>query len=234
MPENKVRGKSRTQAQAKPVILTPRQIQILRLIRDYRGAEGCSPTMQEMAERLQLSKVTIFEHVETLIGKGLLRREANRARSLTLAAGVKLSDEEGANDKARLAGQEVPRGSRGRYPLAGYIAAGRPLEAIETNEELELAELFETRQGIFVLKVRGDSMIDEQIRDGDFVLVERGQTARDGQIVVAILENGEATLKKLYREGQGFRLEGANPNFAALHVQKVAVQGVVVGVVRKY
>ena len=120
------------------------------------------------------------------------------------------------------------------FPLAGTIAAGLPLEAVENPDQIDLAQLFNSSLETFALKVRGESMIDEQIRDGDYVIVQKTNQARNGQTVVALLENGEATLKILYRQGSGYRLEAANPNFAPIHTDNLQIQGVVVGVVRQY
>lgn len=228
------RGRKR-KADADTLILTPRQVEILRLIRDYRQEHGCSPTMQEMAEELEISKVTVFEHVEALIRKGLLRREANRARSLTLDPRLKLKGQEQAKQTKKQTKQkgEAVSEEAGAFPLAGTVAAGMPLEAIEATDLLDVPALFRRKGQVYALQVRGDSMIEDHIQDGDYVLVEKTQQARDGQTVVAVLENGEATLKRLYREGDGFRLQGANPEFKAMKVKEVDVRGVVVGVVRR-
>jgi len=121
----------------------------------------------------------------------------------------------------------------GIYPMVGYIAAGLPLEAIQMPDSLDLTSMFEAGPDTFALRVRGDSMIDEHIRDGDYVMVQKCQQARDGEIVVAVLEDGDATLKKLYREKNGFRLEGANPDFEPIHVRNVNVQGRVIGILRR-
>jgi repressor LexA len=121
-----------------------------------------------------------------------------------------------------------------RLPLVGTIAAGRPIEAIEEREVLDLEELFVSPHQTFVLRVRGDSMIDDRICDGDYVVAEKRQTARDGETVVALLDNGEATLKRFYRERDGVRLEAANPNYQPIRTKHLQIQGVVVGVVRKY
>lgn len=217
-------------------ILTMRQVQILRLIQNYRDNNGCSPTLQEMAAELNLSKVTVFEHVEALVKKGVLHRLANKARSLTLDRAVVLSGialpkvKEGAGEQGGSASFE----GAGCYPMSGYIAAGMPLEAVETPDTLDLASMFESGAGTFALKVRGDSMIDEHICDGDFVLVEKSSQGRDGEIVVAILEDGQATLKKIYRDGKGYRLEGANPEFKTIYADQVEVRGVVLGVLRRF
>jgi repressor LexA len=197
--------------------LTPKQMRILRLIRDYQRKNGYSPTMQELADVLGVTKVTVFEHVTGLEKKGLLRRSKHRARSLELTPQVAFPDETGSSLR-----------------LVGHIAAGAPIEAIENPESIDLEDLFPPGKERFVLKVRGDSMIEEQICDGDLVVIERRDTARDGETVVALLEDGDATLKKLYREGRRFRLQPANPDFEPIIVDQVRVQGVVVGVLRAY
>lgn len=211
--------------------LTPKQLTILTRIRDIRLARGYSPTMQELADELGVSKVTVFEHVEALIRKGALLRKPNKARSLELSPDVQLPDERPT-----------------RLPLVGTIAAGLPIDAVEQREHLDLEELFAPRAGSmaatpkFVLRVQGDSMIDEQIREGDYVICEQRNAARNGQTVVALLDTGvsdegEATLKKFYREKDGrIRLQPANSNYEPVYAQPehVQIQGVVIGVVRAY
>lgn len=197
--------------------LTPKQLRILRLIRDYQRKHGYSPTMQELADVLGVTKVTVFEHVSGLEKKGLLRRSKHRARSLELTPRVEFPDE-----------------SEGVLPLVGHIAAGAPIEAIENPELVDLDNMFSSPAGVFALRVRGDSMIDEQIRDGDLVVAERRETARDGETVVALLDDGEATLKKFYRDGGRFRLQPANPSYSPIYLDSVRIQGVVIGVLRTY
>ena len=201
--------------------LTPKQLHILTRIRDLRTAYGYSPTMQELADELGVSKVTVFEHVEALIKKGALLRQANKARSLEVSAKVGLPDEQ----------------RRTRLPLVGTIAAGCPIDAVEDRQHLDLEELFVRRhkkESPFVLRVRGDSMIDEQISDGDYVVIEPCHQARNGQTVVALLDNGEATLKKFYRQRDGIRLEPANAQYEPIYVKDCKVQGIVIGVIRSY
>ena len=202
--------------------LTPKQLKILQLIRDSRVRLGYSPTMQELADELGVSKVTVFEHVEALIKKGALVREANKARSLSIAEGVALPDEE----------------SPLQYPLVGKIAAGNPIEKFEDTDTLDIAELFGTRLGeaggAFALRVDGDSMRDEGIFDGDYVIIERKSTAHNGERVVALLPNGETTLKTFYREPDHIRLQPANPDFEPIIVNDCTIQGVVSGVLRRY
>jgi repressor LexA len=208
--------------------LTPKQLHILTRIRDLRVGRGYSPTMQELADELGVSKVTIFEHVEALIKKGALLRQPNKARSLEVNPEVELPDED----------------RRTKLPLVGTIAAGLPIEAVENREFLDLEELFappakvENKFGsagsTFVLRVRGDSMIDEHIREGDYVVIQRQNNARNGQTVVALLPNGEATLKKFYREQGRIRLQPANARYEPILVEDVKIQGIVVGVIRTY
>ncbi len=197
--------------------LTPKQLRILTLIRDFQRKHGYSPTMQELADTLGVTKVTVFEHVTGLEKKGLLRRSRHRARSLELTSRVEFPDEQ-----------------PGRLPLVGHIAAGSPIEAIQSHDDLDVQELFSSRQGAFVLKVRGNSMIDEHIRDGDYVVCEKRDNARNGETVVALLDDGEATLKKFYKEGNRVRLQPANPEFKPIYVDNVRIQGVVMGVLRSY
>lgn len=202
--------------------LTPKQLKILKLIRDCRVRSGYSPTMQELADELNVSKVTVFEHVEALIKKGALIREPNKARSLSIAAGIAVPDE------------DRPL----KFPLVGKIAAGHPIEKLEDRDELDLTDLFGPRVGqagaTFALRVDGDSMRDEGILSGDYVIIERKDVARNGDRVVALLPDGQTTLKTYFKEGDHIRLQPANPDFEPIRVRDCKVQGVVVGVLRRY
>ncbi len=205
-----------------PLNFTPRQMKILQLIRDGRIRHGYSPTMQELADELGVSKVTVFEHVEALIKKGALAREPNKARSLSIADGVAVPDE------------TRPL----RFPLLGRIAAGYPIEKFADQDELDMVQVLRPRKGkeehTFALKVEGDSMRDEGIMDGDYVLVERTEVARNGDRVIALLPDGQTTLKTYYREGDHIRLQPANPDFDTIRVRYCQIQGIVRGVVRRY
>ena len=201
--------------------LTPRQLDVLVAIRNYRHIHGYAPTMQELADQLGTSKVTIFEHVGALEKKRVLRRDKHKARSLEIVADEKLPDE---NRSTKL-------------PLLGNIAAGSPLEAVENREELDLEDLFCSKQGVYALRVRGESMIDDHLCDGDIVVIERRDSAKNGEQVVALLDSGEATLKRYYKEGGNkVRLQPANSTMAPriLDADKCRVQGVVIGVLRTY
>lgn len=202
--------------------LTPKQLKILQLIRESRIVRGYSPTMQEIADALDVSKVTVFEHVEALIKKGALRRDPNKARSLSISDAVPMPDED----------QPLS------FPLIGRIAAGEPIEKFSTDDRLNLAEMFGTRvgqkAGTFALRVDGESMRDEGIMDGDYVIIERRDTARNGDRVVALLPSGETTLKTFFKEGDKIRLQPANPEFKPIIVRSCKIQGVVIGVLRRY
>src|SRR5438034_9436333 len=193
--------------------LTPRQLDVIVAVRNFRHLHGYSPTMQELADQLGTSKVTIFEHVNALEKKRVLRRDRHKARSLEITADGKLPDEE--------------RGSK--LPLLGSIAAGSPIEAIENREEIDLEQLFASKNGVYVLKVRGDSMIEDHLCDGDYVVIERREIARNGEQVVALLDTGEATLKRFYKEGQGkIRLQPANSTMEPriVDADRCKIQGV--------
>ncbi len=205
--------------------LTPKQLKILTRIRDLRLANGYSPTMQELADELGISKVTVFDHVEALLRKGALRRSPHRARSLEVDPRFSLPDE----------------AAPGRVPLVGRIAAGAPIEAVEDRELLDVSELVKPggrlgkhKAELFALQVAGDSMIDAGILDGDYVICEQRNTARNGETVVALIDNEEATLKKFYRKRGRIHLEPANPAYEPIIVDECQVQGIVVGLVRRY
>jgi len=200
--------------------LTPRQVDVVVAIRNFRHIHGYSPTMQELADQLGTSKVTIFEHVNALEKKRVLRRDRHKARSLEIIADERLPDEDRST----------------KLPLLGMIAAGSPIEAIEQREEIDLEQLFTSRTGVYVLKVRGESMIEDHLCDGDFVIIERRETAKNGEQVVALLDTGEATLKRYYREGNRVRLQPANSAMEPriIEADRCRVQGVVIGVLRNY
>jgi repressor LexA len=200
--------------------LTPRQTDVLVAIRNYRHLHGYSPTMQELADQLGTSKVTIFEHVGALEKKRVLHRDKHKARSLEIIADDRLPDEDRST----------------KLPLLGHIAAGSPIEAVENREEIDLEELFRSKSGVYVLRVRGESMIEDHLCDGDYVVIERRETARNGEQVVALLDSGEATLKRYYKEGSRIRLQPANSAMEARFVDatRCRIQGVVIGVLRSY
>src|SRR5438034_4642029 len=193
--------------------ITRRQRDILDYFATYVRARGISPTLEEIAQSLGVNKVTIFGHVAELERKGCLTRSARG-----VSRGLQL-------------------GSAARAPtkldVLGTIAAGRPIEAIETPEELDLQDLLPPGRDCYALRVRGDSMIEDGIRDGDLVLVERRSEARNGETVVAILAGEEATLKRYYRERGRIRLQPANAGMKPIYATSVDIRGVVIGIVRR-
>jgi repressor LexA len=200
--------------------LTRRQRQILDFFREYSEDQGISPTLEEVAQHFGVNKVTIFGHVSELERKGVLSRaKKGVSRGLQI---VEPSDGPGAERASPT------------VQILGRIAAGAPIEALEDPEEMELADLLPRDREVFALRVQGESMIEDGIHDGDLVLVESRSDAADGEVVVAILPDEEATLKRLYREELGFRLEPANAAMEPIHTPEVEVRGVVIGVVRRF
>ena len=187
------------------------------MIRDGRRINGYSPTLQEIADELGISKITVFEHVETLIHKRMLTRRSNKARSLELTSSVQLPDERSTI-----------------IPMLGRIAAGLPIEAIAGGDVVDLEEVFSSRYPVGILTVSGDSMIDDQICDGDWVVYESRSNARNGDTVVALINGDEATLKRFYREKNRIRLQPANSAYKPIYSRNVEIQGVVIGVIRRY
>ncbi len=197
--------------------LTPRQAEILAFVTAYAEERGFAPTLQEIGDRFGLSSVaTVHKHVRHLVDKGYLKRERRNASR----------DIEVVGDAAGLA----------TIPLLGTVAAGRPIEAMAEHEELRVPEEWLGKGRTYALRVRGDSMIDEQIRSGDTVVVEARETARNGETVIALVDGESVTVKQYYREGSVIRLQPANPAVPVMRFpeERVAIQGVVIGVLRRY
>lgn len=201
--------------------LTRRQREIYDFLGAFIAENGYAPSLEEICSHFGLSSVaTVHEHLENLEEKGVLRRDPNRSRAIELT-----------EDSGR------PRPAAVELPLYGRVAAGEPLEAIAGDETLVVPEEMLGRGETFVLRVSGDSMIDEHIADGDYVIVERRETARDGERVVALIDGEHATLKTFHREAGGrIRLQPANERLSPLiyEADRVRVQGVAIGVLRKY
>lgn len=192
--------------------LTKRQRDVYRFIREKIRNRGYGPTVREIGAKFEIASPNgVMCHLKALEKKGLINREPNMSRAITLAT-------------------EEPSGHG--LPLAGRIAAGVLHEAIEINERIDFGALFNS-DDLFVLEVHGDSMIDEQISDGDYVVIKKQKTARPGQVVVALTEENEATLKRWFPEKNRIRLEPANASMKPIYVKDATVLGVVVGVVRK-
>jgi len=195
-----------------PVILYKRQKQILDFIRQYIQKNGFSPTLTDIARALGVSSLaTVHEHLTTMVKKGLIKR---------YKGSVEIS----------LSKNEV------ELPVLGLIAAGQPIEPFtDPNASLPVPPgMLSGKKRAYVLQVKGNSMIEDGILDGDFVVIEQKEAASNGEIVVAILENGFATLKRFFKEATRVRLEPANSQMTPIFAKDVQIQGKVVGVIRKY
>jgi repressor LexA len=207
----------------KTPLLTAKQLCVLRYFRDYRREHGISPTLEEAAEHLEVSKITVYEHLNQLVKKGAVRRDKAKARAVEI-----LHDPDAEEATA-------PRGGpSSSVRVLGTIAAGRPIEAIEDVEEFSFSDLVPDTDGYYVLRVTGQSMIDDHIDDGDLVVIEHRNTARNGEIVVAIVDGEEATLKRFYAEKGRVRLQPANAAMEPIYPDSIEIRGVVRGVVRTF
>jgi repressor LexA len=205
----------RSKAMADLDALTPRQREIYNFIRSKIQGRGYGPTVREIGLHFQIKSPNgVMCHLKALQMKGLIHREPNMSRAIQL-----LEDPVSAHQMG--------------LKLVGRIAAGQPIEAVEQHEELTFSDWTEPGDK-FALRVTGDSMIEEHIADGDFVIIRRQEQARDGQIVAVRDDDGEATLKRFYRDRNRIRLEPANKTMKPIYRDRVNVLGVLVGVVRKY
>lgn len=194
--------------------LTPRQKAIFDYLKNHIEDKGYSPSFREIMKRFHLSSTaTVSTHVKTLQKKGYIKSGKYEARAIQLSP---------AWDERHFA-----------VPLFGRIAAGSPIEAIRTNETIEIPRDM-MAPDVFALRVRGDSMIDDGIMDGDYVIIQKTQTPKDGDIVVALLDNENATLKRFYKEKTRIRLMPANKSYGPIYSRSVVIQGKLRGVIRKY
>ena len=202
--------------------ITPKQLRILKFIQSFTESNRYSPTLQEIADEIGVSKITILDHLRALERRGIIRRQRYLSRSIEVVVGLSDSEPGGiVRPKTTL-------------PLMGRITAGAPLEAAENQEVMDIGDLMVGRKDCFMLEVRGSSMIEDHIKDGDYVVVEKRDRANEGETVVALLANGETTLKRFYRQGSKFRLQPANSTMQPIIVDQVTIQGVVTGVLRRY
>ncbi|MEX2273514.1 MAG: transcriptional repressor LexA [Vicinamibacterales bacterium] len=198
--------------------LTKRQREILDYLNDFIQQHGYAPSLEEIGRRFGLSSLaTVHKHLTNLQEKGFIKRSWNRSRSVELIP-------------ARVGTRSV------EVPLLGYVAAGAPIEAITGAETINVPDDLVGKRDTYVLRVKGDSMIDEQIRDGDYVIVEDRKTAENGEMVIALVGGADVTLKKFYREHGRIRLQPANPAMQPMlfDPEQIQVQGVVIGVMRRY
>ncbi len=203
-------------------VIYTRQKQILDFIRQFIQTNGSAPTLRQIADAMGVSSLaTVHEHLQTLEEKGLIKRKGGKVRSIELIG-------EGNND--------IFAGHMLTAPILGFIAAGQPITPYtDPNASMNIPASFSNgKKRVYVLQVRGESMIEEQIRDGDYVIVQQADSAKDGEIVVALLDNGMATLKRFFREATRIRLEPANSRMQPIFVKNVTIQGKMVGLIRKY
>ncbi len=201
-------------------IIYKRQGQILDFIRQHIQTNRSAPTLRQIADAIGVSSLaTVHEHLTTLERKGLIKRKTGKTRAIEIIGTAESFSSEGVD-----------------VPILGFIAAGAPIEPYtDPNATLSISPTFVSgRKRVFVLQVRGESMIEEQIRDGDYVVVEQSEEAKNGEIVVALLDNGMATLKRFFQEATRIRLEPANAAMSPIFVKNVRIQGKVVGLIRRY
>ena len=200
-------------------MVTPRQRQIYDYLCRFIDAHGFAPTMAEIGKQFKLSSPASVHHILSgLETEGLIRRIPNVSR------GIEVVREETAEHEFEI-------------PLLGVVAAGQPIEAILSHETICVPRDFMGRERLFALRVRGDSMIGEQIREGDCIIVESRQTANNGEMVVALVDGTDATVKTFFKERDQIRLEPANPRYKPIIIsppERVTIQGVVKGLIRKY
>lgn len=195
--------------------LTPRQLQIYEFLKDLIRNRGYGPTVREIGDHFGISSPNgVMCHLRALEKKGLITRVGRMSRAIQLA-------DENALKRTAL-------------HLAGTVAAGNPLLAEESDEMIDFGSLFNDQHEQFCLRVTGESMIEDHIADGDFVVIRKQDTARDGEIVVALVDKSDATLKRFYREKDRFRLEPSNSKMKPIYAKDVQILGVLVGVIRTY
>ncbi len=203
-------------------ILPKQKQKILAFLKSYIKENGYAPTLTEIAKEFNVSSLaTVHEHIQFLEERGFIKRDSSAKRGITI---VDFADEERFAESMSVL-----------LPLAGTITAGEPIEAIEDiQERIPIPRELVGNKNAFILKVKGDSMIESMISDGDYVIVEKTDYAKDGDMVVALLEDGSATLKKMYRQKNLIRLQPANAQYKPRLVRNVVIQGKVMGIIRKY
>lgn len=202
---------------APKVYLTKKQRTLIDFIEQYTAENGEAPTLQEIASRFRITKVTVFQHLRALEKKKVLKRSPYAVRG------------------AHVQSEYVTRSRLPRLdvPVVGALSDGTPMEAFSSPKAFDLASLVETRKDCVLLRAKGDSMKADHVLDGDYVIVERREWAKDGEVVIAFLPGGEATLRRLHREEDGVHLESSNPDVPPVTVPEAKVYGVVVGLLRR-
>lgn len=204
-------------------VLTKKKKQLLDYLQQFKAKHGFFPTLEEIAKRFKLkSQSTVHQHLAELEQLGFIQRQARQARAMQLAS-------------APTTTEQYYNGSAVNLPLLGIITAGAPIEAVEDRTEtLTVPRHMIRNDNTYVLKVKGDSMVESLITDGDYVVVEKQDYANNGDIVVALLEDGSATLKEFHREKNYVRLQPRNKLYKPINVRHVIIQGKVLGIIRKF
>lgn len=215
-----------------PARLTRKQTEVYEFLLDRASGGGPPPTLDELCARLALrSRGSMHKHVRALVGAGLVHDMGGKQRGVRLVGGLSVEPLQ-----VQPAKDSVPDTSPVSVPLFGKIAAGRPIEAVANQEELDLSAMLRGECPCFALRVEGDSMVDEGILDGDFVIVEQREHARNGEIVVALVDGEDATLKRIIQRPDQIELWPAHPTMDVMRYspERVQIQGVVVGQMRSY
>lgn len=210
--------------------ITPKQLEVLSVIAEFEDRQCYSATIAEIAAELNVSRTTVFEHIAALREKNLLTSSKGKARSSRITRqGQQLLEEQ----REKLESFETPQRPQG-IPLLGRVAAGYAIEAIENRDSLSLSDLFGNTDEIFSLQVTGESMINDGISDGDYIICRRASGAYNGQIVVAILDENEVTVKRFYHEQDHIRLEPANEAFEPIYSQNCRIEAIVIGLLHSF
>lgn len=210
-----------------PVIITPRQLAVLQEIESFQVRHCYSPTMDELADTLDVSRPTVFEHIVALREKNLVEQSSGKARSLVLTQKAKRLLEQIESSQTEQQQAEV-------LPMLGYVSAGYGIEAIENQQAFGISEVFGNHGSLFVLQVRGSSMVNAGILDGDYIICKHARTAENGQLVVALLEEQNATVKRFFKDKRNIRLMPENDAFTPILSKDCQVQAIVVGLIRRF
>ncbi|MCK4753071.1 MAG: transcriptional repressor LexA [Planctomycetes bacterium] len=208
---------------------TPRQLQLLKAITAFKASRCYSPTIAELACEMGISRSTAFEHITELRRKGLLSSSPAKARSLKPTSKAQKLLSSLADYDANF-----PAESSAGIPLVGRVAAGLPIEAIENSDRLSINSHFATGDNVFALEVTGDSMTGDGICDGDYVICRKSSVANNGQLVVAIVDNDNATVKRFYKEKDKVRLQPSNDDYEPIYSDNCRIEALVLGLVRKF
>lgn len=215
--------------QLQNINLTPRQLQVLKAIARFKTVRHCSATISELAQSLKLGRTTVFEHIAALRKKALLAGSTGKARCLNpTRLAVRLLEHYRQKDVF-----QQPANTDG-IALLGKVAAGSPIEAIEDRQSISLISEFGNADNIFALQVCGDSMIDEDIRNGDWVICKKSANAHNGQLAIVIVNNENATLKRFYKEENFARLQPANEDYQPIYTNNCRIEAIVIGLMRKF